>query len=587
MRMPYIPNGMIEKEYRWELVNYNLYNHLHNINPYNELDKPILKLIKIQKEQINNLYYISLYYKKILKIPPMKIEFYNDFKKLIEELHYREYQLLQEYLSYETYFLSYCLAYDPNLNKLIHNQTEQVNILTQIKDILNKSHLKSTHLDHNQKGKTEYILEKGYRLEKVVGNLTFPTDLTFDDKGNIYIAESGFAYGTKPNEGIILCLNNEGFLTVFIDGLKSPVTSIVYHKGYIYVGEGGRGGKAPGCGEISKISINGKKQVIVSNLPSCGDHFTGDITFGKDGKMYFSVGTATNSGVIGVDNVPWVKFHPNFHDRPARNVILNGTNFISSNPFVADKMEITGPYKSFGQSCYDGEKIQGSLKANGVIYSCNPDGSNLRIIGDGFRNPFGLGFSPYTGRLYASDNGADPRGSRPIQHDWDNLWEISPCGWHGWPDFYSGLPVTLPHFHVEDDIKPTFVMKNHPILASQPITRFEKHTSSDKFDFSTNPSFGYLGQMFLAQLGDMEWGHHKKNYGFKVVRVNIETGQIRDFLVNTHGEKSIKGPIRPVTAVFNPNGSELYVVDFGVLGSPQEGKKPKPKTGAIWKIVRA
>jgi glucose/arabinose dehydrogenase len=229
--------------------------------------------------------------------------------------------------------------------------------------------------------------------------------------------------------------------------------------------------------------------------------------------------------------------------------------------------------------------IQGQLKANGVLYCCELDGSNLSLIADGFRNPFGLKFSPFTGRLYLTDNGADPRGNRPIQHDWDNFWEVIPRSWYGWPDFFSGLPATLPHFHVEGKPKPTFLLKNHPMLATEPKLRFKHHTASHKFDFSTNPSFGHVGEIFVAQLGDMDWGHHEENLGFKVVRANIHTGQIRDFLVNLDGEKDLEGPIRPVEAKFSPDGRTLYVVDFGILGSPTTKKDPKPNTGTLWRIV--
>jgi glucose/arabinose dehydrogenase len=330
-------------------------------------------------------------------------------------------------------------------------------------------------------------------------------------------------------------------------------------------------------------AVSGK--VIVDDLRSCGDHFTGPLEFGPDGNLYFTVGTATNSAVVGTDNMSWLKYHPDFHDVPARDLMLKGEDFVTPNPLTEEKdAAITGVYKPFGAPGQDGEVVPGRLKANGVLYCCDPEGKGLRVVADGFRNPFGLKFSPFNGKLYLTDNGADPRGSRQIRHDWDNFWEVTHEGWHGWPDFYSGLPATLPHFQVEGKPIPGFVLKQHPSLAGQPLIRFKNHTASHKFDFSTNEAFGHAGEIFVAQLGDMGFENHEKRYGYKVVRANIETGQICDFLVNPNGEKNKDGPIRPVQAQFGPDGNVLYVVDFGILTG--NGAGPQRNTGTLWKIER-
>jgi glucose/arabinose dehydrogenase len=586
---------MLEKEYRWELVNYQLYIQLKRLNTYSNLTEILSELVRVQGLQLSILQNMMRVYSIQVEQVPTTIQSHNKLDDLIDELHNREYQMLQEYLSYSNYFIPHKSAHQYNLQELINSQTSQVNILIQLKDSIGGRKINPNHgHDDNHKHKQEqhvnqpdYILESGYKLEKVVSNLTFPTDLTFDDQGHIYICEAGFAYGTKPGEGRILRWEKDDSLTPIADGFKGPVTSILWHQGYFIVAEGARGGNdGPGCGQITRVEMDGTKKVIVSNLMSCGDHFTGGMTIGPDGQLYFSVGTATNSAVVGKDNIPWLKRHPRFHDTPARDIVLNGTNFISPNPLTEDTdVAVTGPYKPFGLPSGQGEVIKGNLYSNGVIYSCQLDGSGLRIVADGFRNPFGLRFSPFTGRLYATDNGADPRGSRPVQHDWDNFWEITFNGWHGHPEFFSGLPVTLPHFHVEGQPKPSFVYREHPYLASQPLLRFKNHSSSNKFDFSISKKFGHVGEVFVAQTGDMDWGHHEVNFGFKVVRVDTVTGQIRDFLVNPHGEANKKGPIRPVAAVFNPNGDSLYVIDFGILGSVTGGK-PQRNTGAIWRIVK-
>jgi sugar lactone lactonase YvrE len=80
--------------------------------------------------------------------------------------------------------------------------------------------------------------------------------------------------------------------------------------------------------------------------------------------------------------------------------------------------------------------------------------------------------------------------------------------------------------------------------------------------------------------------------GFKVVRVNPSTGVIRDFAVNrgkTNGPASRIGGgglERPVAARFSPDGSALYVVDFGVMTVSERGPAPRPNTGVLWRITR-
>ena len=55
-------------------------------------------------------------------------------------------------------------------------------------------------------------------------------------------------------------------------------------------------------GRILRISPDGKITALVEKLPSFGDHHTNGPAIGPDGQVYFSVGVATNSGVVGEDN---------------------------------------------------------------------------------------------------------------------------------------------------------------------------------------------------------------------------------------------------------------------------------------------
>jgi hypothetical protein len=113
-------------------------------------------------------------------------------------------------------------------------------------------------------------------------------------------------------------------------------------------------------------------------------------------------------------------------------------------------------------------------------------------------------------------------------------------------------------------------------------------------DFSRQPAFGHVGEAFVAQFGDMAPGAGKVLHpvGFKVVRVDVTTGVIADFAINkgsTNGPASWLGSgglERPVAVRFDPSGTSLYVVDFGVMTVSPQGPAPQPDTGALWRVTR-
>jgi glucose/arabinose dehydrogenase len=126
------------------------------------------------------------------------------------------------------------------------------------------------------------------------------------------------------------------------------------------------------------------------------------------------------------------------------------------------------------------------------------------------------------------------------------------------------------------------------------VAIFEVHASADGMDFSRSETFGYPGDLFVAEFGDQApvVGKVLTPVGFKVVRVSIETGLIEDFLVNrgkVNGPASATGGgglERPVCARFDPTGRSLYVVDFGVVAQSAEETYAQPGTGALWRVQR-
>ncbi len=434
----------------------------------------------------------------------------------------------------------------------------------------------------------DVFLENGFSLEPVAAGLTYPTSMAFDDHGNLYVAESGYSYGPAKAEGLgrILLLDRDGAMTEVASGFRPPLTGVTYFDGALYVAEGAFPGR------ITRLCPNGSRETLVDGLRSGGDHFTGDIAFGPNGKMYFGVGTFTNSAVVGVDNFlfGWLPDMPAQHDLPARPYVLRGVNYTSANPFTLDQpvpgLAVTGAFKPFGVPSCPGEVIPGTLFANGVVYEANPDGSRLRIVADGFRNPFGLRFSP-EGKLYATDQGYDGRGSRPIEGAPDVMWEIHEGGWYGWPDYAAGIPVAC--WHRGPGIPPEPVLACHPPLAGPPVLLLEGHSASTKFDFSTNPRFGHVGEAFIAQLGSGApvTGMPRGAPGYRVVRADLRTGQVHDFLVSLKPVYGGTGPQRPVDVKFNPDGDALYVLDFGALSGNLAGAIPYAQSGMLWRVTPA
>jgi glucose/arabinose dehydrogenase len=211
---------------------------------------------------------------------------------------------------------------------------------------------------------------------------------------------------------IALATQLEQFLLLMIkrsqrtEGFNPPLTGINYHNGNIYVSH---------RGFITIIKPDGTKEDIISRLPGFGDHHNNQVVFGCDGKMYFGQGTATNSGVVGLDNEGWNQKFPYFHDYPGAPIVLNGQNFKTKNIHVPlDKMPAyTGAYSPFGIPNMALESVKGIKCASGSILRANPDGSNLELVAWGLRNPFRMKFDRYN-RLFCANHGADVRGSRPI-----------------------------------------------------------------------------------------------------------------------------------------------------------------------------
>jgi glucose/arabinose dehydrogenase len=438
----------------------------------------------------------------------------------------------------------------------------------------------------------DVALPPGYRIDVVATGLTFPTGVTFDAAGQPFVVESGYSYGEAWAAPRLLAIEPGGQLRVIATGGKNgPWNGVVFHDGAFYVAEGGvlEGGR------ILRIGADGSVTALVSGLPSFGDHHTNGPAMGPDGHLYLAQGTATNAGVVGVDNAGfgWLLRRSTFHDIPCRDVTLRGENFETPDPLGSRGRATTGAFVPFGTRTEPGQVVRGQVPCSGAIMRLPAVGGPLELVAWGFRNPFGLAFDP-GGRLFVTDNAFDVRGSRAVWGAGDLLHAVTPGAWYGWPDFHGHLPVAGRRYKAPGRPEPRVLLADHPNRPPAPAAILGVHSSSNGFDFSRNGAFGHVGQAFIAQLGDLAptSGKVMRPVGFKVVRVDVGSGIVEDFAVNrgrTQGPASWTdggGLERPVAARFDPRGEALYVVDFGVMTVGQRGPHPRTGTGVLWRITR-
>lgn len=438
------------------------------------------------------------------------------------------------------------------------------------------------------------VLPSGYRVERVASGLTFPVGIAFDDQNRAHVVESGYSYGEVFTEPRLLRLENDGGSTPVATGGKGgPWTGVAFAAGSFFVADG----NVLEGGRLLRITADGRVQVLVSGLPSFGDHHTNSPVVGRDGWIYFSQGTATNAGVVGEDNLKygWLKRKPDFHDVPGADVTLAGRNFETAdvlNPDSARKA-VTGAFLPFGTPSQPGQVIRGQVRCSGGILRVRPGGGEPELVAWGFRNPFGLAFSA-DGTLYATDNGYDDRGSRGVWGAPDVLWRVQPGQWYGWPDFVAGMPITASRFKPPGKPRLQMLLAHHPNPPPDPVAQLAVHGSANGLDFSTSQGFGYAGEAFIAIFGDQApaVGKILGPVGGKVVRVDPASGVIRDFAVNRAPREGPASKVggggleRPVSVRFDRRGEALYVVDFGVLHMNGEQSEPQTGTGAIWRIRR-
>ena len=424
----------------------------------------------------------------------------------------------------------------------------------------------------------DFSIPPGYRLEVFMAGLDCPIGMAFSDQGDLYIADSGI------NSGIAKIIRiSRGKVEIIAQNFFVPISGISYFDGVIYVSH---------KGFITILRPDGTRQDIISGLLCNGDNTISNVAFGADGKLYFGIGTVTNSGVVGNDN-PWVYYHPFLCDYPAADITVNGQNFETGNIFnTPNERTYTGAFAPYGVANIPLEIKRGYTNAPGSILRANRDGTGLEVVAWGLRNPVHVRFDREF-RLFAANRGYDVRGSRPIANALDEFHLINQGVWYGWPDYSAGEPVTLPKFRPEGRMQPELLLAEHPNQPPIPYAVFPPHSSIIGFDFNYNQSFGYYGDVFIAEFGSygrITMGETAAYVGVsqKVSRINMQTGEVSTFIANKSGLPAYisgeGGFGRPVDIKFGPEEA-MYILDYGIYDRANP-MRLNPDTGVLWRVVR-
>ncbi|HLI06972.1 MAG TPA: hypothetical protein VKV40_10425 [Ktedonobacteraceae bacterium] len=421
-------------------------------------------------------------------------------------------------------------------------------------------------------------MESNNQLELVAGEFSFPTSLAFDEAGMAYVAESGLPFGGARPGGRIWRLERDNSRTLLAEGLHSPVNGLTFYQGGLYISEGGHPAR------ISRLEMDGRQTVILDNLPGPGNYHTNMVVFGPDGKLYFSQGSMTNTGIVGLDayELGWLRLLPHAHDIPGYEIELSGFNAETPDPLSNEPgaKAHTGAFVPFGVPTEPGQRIPARLPCTAAVMRCNPDGSELELVAWGVRNAFGLGFLP-DGRLLAIDQGADDRGSRPVGNIPDLLFEVRQGAWYGWPDFIGDDPITNPAYRPLRGEGPTFVLANHHELPppEPALLRFPPHAAAVRFDVAPSSLPGWAGKLFVALFGDevpmtAPFGPRE---GRSVAVVDPSDWSLHPLIA--------RPLLRPIDVRFDPAGEYLFILDFGSFEMDDaRGVVAEAKTGSLWRL---
>ncbi len=471
------------------------------------------------------------------------------------------------------------------------------------------------------------LVSGGYQIEKVVSGLTYPTSVTWDDDGMMYVAEAGGQFLEEPAPSRILRADLAGgevteFVDLFDEGMTDPIGGMSWFDGAFYITHRDANDRT---GAVSSVSPEGEVTQLFSGfVDSQSEHPLSDIQPGPDGRLYIGTGPAANSAVVGIDIAAFVERSPELHTTPCEDITLRGLNFQTPDFRTEDPSDLTltGAYVPFGTETMPGQVIPGNVKCGGAVVAFDPASDDpeatLDVYAWGMRNVIGVAWDA-DGAMYAGVNGYDVRGTRPVNDEYDATYRVQEDAWYGWPDYSAGLePVENPAFDSPDSLQAPVFLNGQPLgkqlapvidheasgleVADQSLVLGLHGFNSSPSKIAVAPeSWGeQAGQVFVAEWGDLAPNTNPlrdQPEGYQVVSVNPDTGEVAPFVRNIKAGPAsrqgarLAGIERPIDVKFGPDGA-MYIVDYGIANvnsaRAAEGQVPyefPPETGAVWRVT--
>jgi glucose/arabinose dehydrogenase len=182
-------------------------------------------------------------------------------------------------------------------------------------------------------------------------------------------------------------------------------------------------------------------------------------------------------------------------------------------------------YLGSGSTC---DVCRERSRLSATVLSVNPNGTGLRVVARGLRNPYGLAVEPRSGRLYASVNERDELGDREPA---ETIVEIRQGRHFGWPRCWPSHRLRR--------------LQGSCRGVTPPVAYLEPHSAPGGMAF-------WNGALYVA-----EWGEYlERNHGRKLTRVVLRRG--RRAAVSTFAT----GFTHPLAVAVDPRGG-LLVADHG------------------------
>ena len=432
----------------------------------------------------------------------------------------------------------------------------------------------------------EIEVPAGSRAVRVVAGLNFPSALTWDAAGRLYVLESHTVAVPLLRTKIVRIDQDGRIRKVNLSG-GPPDTGtaigLTHHDGWLYFSHQQENGNFG----IFRVSTNGGAvEPVLLDLPTQGDHDVNKLIFDREGALYFGVGSATNSGVVASNdyvNVNWLGKYPQAADVPCHTIQLTGKTFRDP----AGK--VTGAFQPLGQS--SATSIPGKLPCMTAVFRLPRGASQPELVAWGFRNPVGFAFDD-RGRLYVGAQAADERGTRQILDDPDAVYRVEADTWYGWPDFSGALiPVTDSRYRAPEMPADGFVIDHSRSGLS--VAPRSLVAGTTKPHAAIGGMTFHQGRLLIAEMGDFRPAD-KERAGFQVESLNPASGEMANFARNRGTGQALPASMhdlrhaleRPVDVQVGPDGL-VYILDFGVFDTGGQKPQVMPKSGKVFRVEPA